>query len=233
MGHLLLNSFDYVLAKEYDTILLRRFHPAQNSYVCSLLFDDRRKPTSHKAVHALYKELLELHEACIGAHTNDDCTTVEENVRVEICDSLFLLMVLDVALGGEDYYELPWAEEIVRGMGFVNVPDRHAIHDTVSDLGSLQSQNRSQVYPKIQRILTYFGMLATANRLTLGDLIVEIQRPHRWSKRKEAIVKRLADINDVSTGRSLPKEKWSWLKENQDRIAKVAIAVLEKVLEAF
>lgn len=226
-----LESFDYVLSKEYNTILLRRYEPIKHSYVRSILFDDKNRLSSEKSMTLLHKELLELHEACLGQHKNRNLETIKENVRVEISDCIFRLMILDVSLGGEDYYDINWVKSFVDGAEFTSPISSNGVTNIVAGIRTLSNSKPEQARQKTAEVMTYLGMITSAFELSLPDIMGEIQLPYRWSRQEKDLGKRMVDISTASDKQTESKERWNWFKDNFPVIAQTAIVIIKEMMK--
>lgn len=224
-------SFDYVLSKEYNTILLRRHEPLKHSYVRSIIFDDRNKLSSEKSIILLYKELLELHESCIGQHKNRNLETIKENVRVEISDCIFRLMILDVSLGGDDYDDINWVKSFVDGAEFTSPISSNGMTNIIASIRTLANSKPEQARQRLVEVMTYLGMITSAYELSLLDIIGEIQLPYRWSRHEKDLGKRMVDITTGRDKQTEPKEQWNWFKDNLPVIAQTAIVVIKEMMK--
>lgn len=239
MASRVFDTFDYVLSKEYDTMLLRRFQPYDPikdkiSYVRSLILDDEGHLNPAKPLKTLHKEFLELLDASQGRHHNTGKATVKMNVCHEICDCLFRLMVADVSLGGEDYYDIPWSVTFFAGMSGDDTvhernsaphpespmtqerPPEYDLHGNLRRLGA--DKARTQIIPLLLR---YLGVWASSQHLDLHQIVAEIQRRERWSRRSQDLEKRLDSIAELAGNASLLRAQGLRSKQNLRRLGNI------------
>lgn len=180
----------YTLDKEFHSVLDRRNKPSPTSRTCKLLFGDTvqlENPTFRPSVFikSLYKEVKELGAAINSEHTNlEHGKNLSENVRHEIADCIWKLMVTAVGLGSEDVNAIRWESKLLESTYVDSSPMCNVLElgQDVLRLSLLAWCSEPQKAESvIEKSLEKLGKIPAHFKITPEDLRKEIEEQHRHS----------------------------------------------------
>ncbi|MBI3953902.1 MAG: MazG-like family protein [Chloroflexi bacterium] len=227
-----MTALDYTFCKEYDTMLLRKQVSIEQSYVRDQLYDEGRL-SPYRPLTKLVAEMEELLQAARGKHKNKGHRALTENVAHELADCIFRLMLLDISLGGTNYYEQPWPGALVEGMSNIDKNLDKRLSDIIwaweKTISARQRSKYAEARLGVPVVLNYFGRVAVANGVALTKLVSEVHEPHRWSRRTEDMRKRLDDMATTVVQR----DKRSALNPDWKSLIRASAEILLPVLKRY
>jgi hypothetical protein len=182
------DTLDYVLSKEYETILRRRDMPlSKKSRVQAQMFNEDGVLDPMVSLAKLTGELGELWSAAAGTHLNETrgkkITSRIFNVRRELGDYIFGLMVLDVALGGDGYEGRRWAAPFEEGRRSNQSTAETNIQDIISGLPGLITRGKHvAARAELPKLVELGGSIASRYHVGLTAMVAEIETPQRWRR---------------------------------------------------